>query len=128
MTLKELKNYQSNKRQVEIWEEEFNASYIKGCRYSNTPVQSGKVENPTADIAELEAEKADVFYKEFERRKGEMLAVVKYIAHINDTETKEIAARYAFKGQTFEKIGEAMHMDRTTASKKLSKYISHNSH
>jgi hypothetical protein len=54
--------------------------------------------------------------------------IEKYICNINDPEIKVIAEMHILFGYSFSKIGEAMHYDRRTVSRKLLGYIAHNAH
>lgn len=128
MTIQFLETYRSRVRQLEIMKEQLNLSYINGIDTTRVSVQSGKTGDPTAEFALREIE----LYKSLEREYLQIVADVKtiqdYIFDIKDSECKEIAIRRCLKGETYEQIGEAMFMHRTTARRKLQKYIAHNAH
>lgn len=127
MTFERLEQYQTIKRQLEIFEADYGITYIGGIDLSKPSVQSGKTSNPTADNAIKHYELTADCRTEYNRLYEELRALTKYIIHIRDEHVKEIAMRKFMKGQTFAEIGEIMNYDRTTVSKKLKRYISHNS-
>lgn len=128
MTIAELEQYRTLKRQIEIFESDAGVSYISGIDTTRPSVQSGKISNPTENaglkLYELDCE----LQSEYKRVKDKFIALNKYIAHIKDDEAREIAMRKFICGQGYEQIGDAMFCDRTTISKKLKRYVSHNSH
>lgn len=128
MTIQRLERYQSIKRQLEIFEADYGLTYIAGVDTTKPIVQSGKISNSTADIAIKKYELTADYQTEYNRLYRELRELTKYIIHIKDEVVKEIAIRKFMKGQTFAEIGEIMNYDRTTVSKKLKNYISHNSH
>lgn len=56
------------------------------------------------------------------------LKIETYIEEIEDVEIRNIARCRFLKLMNWDEIGEKMYQDRTTCSKKLRRYISHNSH
>jgi len=128
MTIKRLEQYRTIKRQLQIFEADYGISYISGIDLSKPSVQTGKTSNPTADNAVKKYELTADCQTEYNRLYEELKKLTKYIIHIQDETVKEIAMRKFIKGQTFEEIGRIMNYDRTTVSKKLKRYISHNSH
>lgn len=127
MTIQRLERYQTIKRQLEIFEADYGISYLSGVDLSKPGIQSGRISNPTADNAIKRYELTADCQAEYNRLFDELRALTKYILHIRSETVKEIAIRKFMKGQTFEEIGSAMNYDRTTVSKKLKTYISHNS-
>lgn len=127
MTIERLERYQTIKRQLEIFEADYGISYVSGVDLTKPCVQSGRVGNPTAENAMKRYELTADYQTEYNRLFDELRVLIKYIMHIRNETVKEIAMRKFMKGQTFEEIGNAMNYDRTTVSKKLKTYISHNS-
>lgn len=126
MTVQFLESYRSRLRQLEIMREQLNLSYINGIDTTRVSIQSGKTGNPTAEFALREIELAKSLEKEYLQIAADVKAIQDYIFNIDDPECKEIAMRRCLKGETYEQIGEAMFMHRTTALRKLQKYIAHN--
>lgn len=132
MTIVELEQYRTLKRQIEIFESDAGVSYISGVDTRKPAIQSGKISNPTENaglrLYELDYE----LQSEYKRVKDKFIVLNKYIAHIKDNEVREIAMRKFIKGQTYEQIGEIMFCHRTTVKRKLEKYIktknAHNAH
>ena len=132
MTIAELEQYRTLKRQIEIFESDAGVSFISGVDTTRPSVQSGKVSNPTESVGlrlyELDCE----LQSEYKRVKDKFVGLNKYIAHIKDNEVREIAMRKFICGQNYEQIGEAMFCHRTTVKRKLEKYIktknAHNAH
>lgn len=127
MTVQFLESYRSRLRQLEIMREQLNLSYINGIDTTRVSVQSGKTGNPTAELALREIELAKSLEKEYLQIAADVKAIQDYIFNMDDPECKEIAMRRCLKGETYEQIGEAMYMHRTTAFYKLRRYVSHNS-
>lgn len=114
ITIYDLKNYKSIVRQIQIYEEELNITYINGVDTTKEVISSGKISKPTEDIALTLA-----CAKEYKRLCEKRDSILKFIIHIKDDEIREMAIRYAFKGQSFENIGEIMNYDRKTISRKI---------
>lgn len=127
MTVQFLESYRSRLRQLEIMREQLNLSYINGIDTTRVSIQSGKTGNPTAEFALREIELAKSLEKEYLQIAADVKAIQDYIFNMDDPECKEIAMRRCLKGETYEQIGEAMFMHRTTAFYKLRRYVSHNS-
>lgn len=128
MTVEELEKYRTLKRQIDIMESDAGISYISGVDTTKPSVQSGKISNPTESVG-LKLYEMDCELKSFYKlTKDRLRTITKYIAHIKDDEVREIAMLRCFDGQEYEQIGKAMNYDRTTVSKKLRRYVSHNSH
>lgn len=127
MTVQFLESYRSRLRQLEIMREQLHLSYINGIDTTKVNVQSGRTGNPTAEFALREIELAKSLEKEYLQIAADVKAIQDYIFNIDDPECKEIAMRRCLKGETYEQIGEAMFMHRTTAFYKLRRYVSHNS-
>lgn len=128
MTIERLEKYRSIKRQIEIFSSDLGISYIGGVDTSKPSVQSGKKSTPTEDIALKLYEIDREYSSEYKRLLSELEEMTKYIMHIKNEEIKEIAMRKFMLGQTYERIGDAMFFDRTTAMRKLRSYIAHNAH
>lgn len=58
----------------------------------------------------------------------EYLKIENYIDKVEEVEIKTIMRLRFQELKNWDEIGEELHMDRTTVSKKVRKYISHNSH
>lgn len=112
-------------RQADLWREELSPSFLTGVDCSKIKVQRSAGVSPTEQSAMqlLNLEKAEAYNRLWAQVKG----IQHFVLNIKDTEVREIAIRRC-RGQTHEEIATAMFIDRTTASKKLRKYISHNSH
>lgn len=123
MTFARLKQYRTIVNQINIFEQELNITYINGVDTSKPAVSSGKVSKPTEELAITLA-----YAKEYERLCKERDEIKKFIVHIKDEQVKEIAIRYFMLGQTFDTIAKHMNYERTTVSKKLTKYLNNNSH
>lgn len=128
MTIEFLESYQSKVRQLDIIREELKAEYLKGIDPSQVSVQSGNTGDPTAVFAMRSIELREKLSAEFDRLVADIKEIQHYIFGIADPECREIAMRRCFKGETYEQIGEAMYMHRTTARRKLQKYLAHNAH
>lgn len=128
MTVQFLESYRSRLRQLEIMREQLHLSYINGIDTTRVSVQSGRTGNSTAEFALREIELAKSLEKEYLQIAADVKAIQDYIFNMDDPECKEIAMRRCLKGETYEQIGEAMYMHRTTALRKLQKYIAHNAH
>lgn len=125
MTIEFLESYQSKVRQLDIIREELKAEYLKGIDPSQVSVQSGSTGDPTAVFAMRSIELREKLSAEFDRLVADTKAIEHYIFSIADPECREIAMRRCFKGETYEQIGEAMYMHKTTAFYKLRRYIQH---
>lgn len=128
MTIEFLESYQSKVRQLDIIREELNEEYLKGIDPSQVSIQSGSTGDPTAVFAMRSIELREKLSGEFDRLVADIKEIQHYIFGIADPECREIAMRRCFKGETYEQIGEAMYMHRTTARRKLQKYLAHNAH
>lgn len=120
-----IENYSSLVRQADLWREELSPSFLTATDCSKIKVQRSAGVSPTEQSAMqlLNLEKAEAYNRLWAQVKG----IQHFVLNIKDAEVREIAIRRC-QGQTYEKIATAMFIDRTTASKKLRKYISHNSH
>lgn len=125
MTIEFLESYQSKVRQLDIIREELNEEYLKGIDPSQVSVQSGSTGDPTAVFALRSIELKEKLSAEFDRLVADIKEIQHYIFGIADPECQEIAMRRCFKGETYEQIGEAMYMHKTTAFYKLRRYIQH---
>lgn len=128
MTIEFLESYQSKVRQLDIIREELNEEYLKGIDPSQVSVQSGSAGDPTAVFAMRSIELREKLSVEFDRLVADIKEIQHYIFGIADPECREIAMRRCFKGETYEQIGEAMYMHKTTAFYKLRRYIQHSTH
>ena len=127
MTIEFLESYKSKVRQLDLLREELKAEYLKGIDPSQVSVQSGN-SDPTATLALRSIELREKISSEFNKLVREIKNIQNYIFSIDDSECREIAMRRCIKGETYEKIGEEMFMHRTTARRKLQKYVAHNAH
>lgn len=125
MTIEFLESYRSKVRQMDLIREELNAEYLKGIDPSQTSIQSG-TSDPTAVLALRSIELKEKLSAEFDQLVSDIKEIQEYIFSIADPEYREIAIRRCIKGETYEQIGEAMFMHRTTARRKLKKYVAHN--
>lgn len=128
MTIEFLESYKSKVRQLDLIREELKAEYLKGIDPSQVSVQSGKTGDSTAVFALRSIELKEKLSSEFNKLVREIKNIQTYIFSIEDPECKEVAIRRCIKGETYEQIGEAMFMHRTTARRKLQKYVAHNAH
>lgn len=132
MTIAELEQYRSIKRQIELFESDAGITYINAVDTTRPAVQSGKISNPTESVGLKLYEMNCELETEYKRVKDKFVALNKYIVHIKDDEVREIAMRKFIYGQSYEQIGEAMFCHRTTVKRKLEKYIrnknAHNAH
>ncbi len=126
MTIEFLESYQSKVRQLDIIREELKAEYLKGIDPSQVSVQSGSTGDPTAVFAMRSIELREKLSAEFDRLVADIKEIQHYIFSIADPECREIAMRRCFKGETYEQIGEAMYMHKTTALRKLRKHVATN--
>ena len=126
MTIARLEQYRAIKRQIEIFESDAGIAYIKGIDTTKVSVQSGKISDPTATLGLKLYELDSDFESQYNCLKQELKLLIKYIMHIKNQEVKEIAMRKFILGQTYEQIGDAMHYDRKTISRKLTAYVAHN--
>lgn len=128
MTIEFLESYKSKVRQLDLIREELKDEYLKGIDPSQVSVQSGKTGDPTAVFALRSIELKEKLSSEFNKLVSEIKNIQNYIFSIEDPECKEVAIRRCIKGETYEQIGEAMYMHRTTVRRKLQKYVAHNAH
>lgn len=120
-----LESYITKTRQLDLLREELKAEYLKGIDPAQVSVQSG-TSDPTAVLALRSIALKEKFSTEFNRLVEEIKEIQDYIFSIEDPECREIAIRRCIKGETYEQIGEQMYMHRTTARRKLKKYVAHN--
>lgn len=125
MTIEFLESYKSKVRQMDLIREELKAEYLKGIDPSQISVQSGKTGDPTAVFALRSIELKEKLSAEFNQLVSDIKEIQDYIFSIADPECREIAIRRFIKGETYEHIGEAMYMHKTTAFYKLRRYIKH---
>lgn len=120
-----LESYITKTRQLDLLREELKAEYLKGIDPAQVSVQSG-TSDPTAVLALRSIALKEKFSTEFNRLVEEIKEIQDYIFSIEDPECREIAIRRCIKGETYEQIGEQMYMHRTTARRKLKRYVAHN--
>lgn len=122
-----LESYITKTRQLDLLREELKAEYLKGIDPEQVSVQSG-TSDPTAVLALRSIELKEKLSAEFDQLVSDIKEIQEYIFGIADPECREIAIRRCIKGETYEQIGEAMFMHRTTVRRKLKKYVAHNAH
>ena len=120
-----LESYITKTRQLDLLREELKAEYLKGIDPAQVSVQSG-TSDPTAVFALRSIELKEKLSAEFDQLVSDIKEIQEYIFSIADPECREIAIRRCIKGETYEQIGEAMFMHRTTARRKLQKYVEPN--
>ena len=120
-----LESYITKTRQLDLLREELKAEYLKGIDPAQVSVQSG-TSDPTAVFALRSIELKEKLSTEFDQLVSDIKEIQEYIFGIADPECREIAIRRCIKGETYEQIGEAMFMHRTTVRRKLKKYVAHN--
>lgn len=120
-----LESYITKTRQLDLLREELKAEYLKGIDPAQVSVQSG-TSDPTAVLALRSIALKEKFSTEFNRLVEEIKEIQDYIFSIEDPECREIAIRRCIKGETYEHIGEAMFMHKTTALRKLKKHVATN--
>lgn len=120
-----LESYITKTRQLDLLREELKAEYLKGIDPAQVSVQSG-TSDPTAVLALRSIELKEKLSAEFDQLVSDIKEIQEYIFSIADPECREIAIRRCIKGETYEQIGEAMFMHRTTVRRKLKKYVAHN--
>ncbi len=120
-----LESYITKTRQLDLLREELKAEYLKGIDPAQVSVQSG-TSDPTAVFALRSIELKEKLSAEFDQLVSDIKEIQEYIFSIADPECREIAIRRCIKGETYEQIGEAMFMHRTTVRRKLKKYVAHN--
>ncbi len=127
MELSFLETYQSKVRQLGLLRGELKSEYMKEIDSSHIATQSGS--DDLKDVfACRSAEMKEKLSWEIEKLMCEIKDIQDYILNIDDFECREIAERRYLKGETYEQIGDAMFMHRTTVRRKLQKYIAHNAH
>lgn len=126
MTIEFLESYKSKVRQLDLIREELKVENLKGIDTSQISVQPGKTGDPTAVFALRSIELNEKLSAKYNELCLEVKKIQNYIFSIKDDECREIAIRRAFKGESYEQIGSEMFMHRTTARRKLQKYIAHN--
>lgn len=119
-----LESYITKTRQLDLLREELKAEYLKGIDPAQVSVQSG-TSDPTAVLALRSIELKEKLSAEFDKLVSDIKEIQEYIFSIADPECREIAIRRCIKGETYEHIGEAMYMHKTTAFYKLRRYIQH---
>lgn len=121
MTIKELKEYQTLKLQVDIFEQDLGISYINAVDTTKPSVQSGKTSNPTESVG-LKLCEAD-FSVEYIKTKEKFENLKKYLIQISDTEIRTMAMLCAIKQKSCEEIGEIMNYSTKTVRRKLNEYL-----
>ena len=122
-----LESYITKTRQLDMLREELKAEYLKGIDPAQISIQSGKTGDPTAVFALRSIELKEKLSAEFDQLVSDIKEIQEYIFSIADPECREIAIRRCIKGETYEQIGEAMYMHKTTAFYKLRRYINQHS-
>lgn len=127
MDEKELSKYYHLKLEIQDLEDsikEFGYG-IKSPQFDKIQVGSSHINSSIQErLLELQSRLIDKRLTALEQ----YLKIETYIEEIEDVEIRNIARCRFLKLMNWEEIGNKLYQDRTTVSKKLRKYISHNSH
>lgn len=127
MTEKELSKYYFLKKEVEDLEERIKelGNGLGAIKYTDTIKGiGGKKTSLQEKIVELK----NLWMEKRVSALEEYIRIEKYISNIEDSEIRSIM-RYRFMDlKTWDEIGNILFGDRTTAPKKMRKYIKNNSH
>ena len=111
------------KKEIESLQMEIkNLPEISGLNMSGMP-SSGGVSDPVYNLIVKKEKLIEKLNKKIERYFDELARVETIIDSIDDLEVRTIARLRYVHFMKWEKIGEAVHMDRTICSRKLRKYI-----
>lgn len=122
MTEKELSNYFYLKKEAEDLEERLNTlGYgISAIQPKDVNISSKK---QTASIQEKITQLKEIWIEKRVKALEEYIKIEKYINSVEDTEIRTIM-RYRFMDlKRWDEIGDLLHYDRTSASKKLRSYL-----
>ena len=125
MTEEELNNYFYLKREAEDLEERLTTlGYGVGAvKPKELNVASSK---QVASIQERITQLKEIWIEKRIKALEEYIKIEKYISSIDDTEIRTIM-RYRFMDlKNWDEIGELLHYDRTSASKKMRSYLKNN--
>lgn len=95
---------------------------VRGQVLTGMPHGSG-VSNPIESLLIKESELLEKLKKVLEEQIDEELKLTSYIESIEDTEIKLIFEMRFIDLMNWDAIGNELHMDRTTASKKVQTYL-----
>ena len=126
MTIRELETYRSKIRQLDLLKEQMKVEYLSSIDPARIRVQNGNKSDPTAELALREISLLNKYEEEYNALLKKVKTMQNYILGISDNECREIALRRFIKGQSYEEIGKAMFMHRSTAFRKLKNYVAHN--
>lgn len=108
---------------IENIKEEINSlPTISSPQLTGMPHGTG-ISNPTVNYVIKKEELLQKLNQKIERYTEELLRVEAIIDRIDDPETRAIARMRFIQNMRWEDIGAKMHLERTTCSKKLRKYI-----
>lgn len=108
---------------IENIKEEINSlPTISSPQLTGMPHGAG-ISNPTVNYVIKKEELLQKLNQKIERYTEELLRVEAIIDRIDDPETRAIARMRFIQNMRWEDIGAKMHLERTTCSKKLRKYI-----
>ena len=105
---------------------------VSGMNYSGMPHSTG-VSDPTYNLVQKKEKLIEKLHKKMDRLVEEIERIENIIEGIDDVEVRAIARKRFIQNKKWEDIGEEMHLDRTSCSKKIRRYfaenkVSHNSH
>lgn len=129
MTEKELSKYYHLKQEVEDLEKRI-AEFGDGVKSNQFEEISVSGSHSNKSIQEKKAELISMWQEKRICALEEYLRIERYIENVEDIEIRKIM-RYRFMDlKTWEQIGDDIHEDRTTVSKKIRRFLkhSHNSH
>ena len=98
-------------------------SVLKGSSINGMPTAKGEPSSPV----EQYVLKAERLTEKLNKKRDELVAeterIEAYIESINDVEVRTIARARFIDNEDYEKIGEKVHMHRTTVARTLNRYI-----
>ena len=126
MSEKELSQYFHLKKEIEDLEERIAklGNGVGGIEIKDMPGGSHKISSIQEKIVELKEKWINARISALE----EYLKIENYIKTIEDSELRTIFRMRFLDLKKWEEIGRKFYSDRTTISKKVREYISHNSH
>ena len=105
-----------------IKEEIANLPIISSPQITGMPHGTG-ISNPTVSYVIKKEELLQKLNRKIENYTEELMRVENILDRINDPEVRAIARMRFIQNMKWEDIGETVHLERTTCSKKLRKYI-----
>lgn len=124
MDIRELNKLYYIKKNIKALEEELEElNNLGSAPLNDMPKADGKVSNPTELFVIRKNRILEKLTKNYVKYLSEYEKIDNFIDSIEDEEIKLIARLRFIKHEDWETIGEEVHADRTTPSKKIRKYL-----